>query len=85
MDHVEIRYRVHQRLRRRASNYEDCWVEDDGTVVILGIGAWTYYDMKQVSELLGTDNINVSGGGCESCGYEATIDVVLPEDSELWA
>lgn len=56
--------------------WTDNWAEDDGDDLILSnAGEWRFEEIDAVSKALGTDAIDVNGGGCESCGYGATITV----------
>ncbi len=52
------------------------YIEVDGEDVILArAGEWDLDHIEKVSKALGADAIDVNGGGCESCGYGATITV----------
>jgi len=44
-------------------------------VEISASSEWTFSELDEISLLLHTDEINVVGHGCESCGYGSTIRV----------
>ncbi len=72
-------------LKERLSGCKIIWygnecfsehIEVDGADVHLAkAGEWNLYEVEEVSKALGTDAIDVNGGGCESCGYGASITV----------
>jgi hypothetical protein len=57
---------------------DDIRVDDPARVTSLyltGSAGWDHDDMRTVAKALLTEKIDVAGGGCDTCGYGASLSV----------
>lgn len=69
------RAEVIEKVKALRSWYQPEWSLDGSTLYVDTSIGWSFSDMAEVAETLGTKQIDVVGEGCETCGYGARIAV----------
>lgn len=55
---------------------------DDKIVTMSASGDWETDDAERMRVVLGATSYMIHGGGCETCGYGAECEFILPQATE---